>query len=271
MNPSTPDDTANWLGLRDRVFVVTGAASGIGRAIATAAAAAGASMVLLDRNLAGAEEVAAALRGNGARAVALACDTSSPESVASAAEETRRRAGPAEILVNNAGVLRSGKLESLTLADWNETLTVNLTGYFLCAQAFGRQMLEARRGRMVHIASIAGNEPQLRSGAYSASKAGVLMLSRQIAAEWGPSGICSNAVSPGLIRTPMSEAFYTAPGIAERRAAIVPSRRVGTPEDIAEAVLYLASDRAGYVNGAEIAVDGAFNSILMDQVPRPGF
>jgi glucose 1-dehydrogenase len=132
-------------------------------------------------------------------------------------------------------------------------------------------MLAARRGSMVHIASIAGNEPQLRSGAYSASKAGVLILSRQIAAEWGPSGIRSNAVSPGLIRTPMSEAFYSAPGIAERRAAVVPSRRVGAPEDIAEAVLYLASDRAAYVNGAEIAVDGAFNSVLMDQVPRPGF
>jgi len=271
MNSSTPDDTADRLGLRDRVFVVTGAASGIGRAIAAGGAAAGASLVLLDRNLAGAESLAAELRAKGSRAFALACDTANPESVSAAAEESRRRAGPCGVLVNNAGILRSGKLESLAPADWNETLAVNLTGYFLCAQAFGRQMLEARRGSMIHVASIAGNEPQLRSGAYSASKAGVLILSRQIAAEWGPSGIRSNAVSPGLIRTPMSEAFYAAPGVAERRAAIVPSRRVGTPEDIADAVLYLASERAAYVNGAEIAVDGAFNSILMDQVPRPGF
>ena len=271
MNTLPKDDTANWLGLRDRVFVVTGAASGIGRAITALAAGAGASLVLLDRNLSGAEEAAVSLRGKGARAIALACDTANEESVATAAEAALSRVGPAGVLVNNAGILRSGKLESLSLADWNETLAINLTGYFLCAQAFGRQMLAARRGSMIHIASIAGNEPQLRSGAYSASKAGVLILSRQIAAEWGPSGIRSNAVSPGLIRTPMSEAFYAAPGIAERRAAVVPSRRVGAPEDIAEAVLYLASDRAAYVNGAEIAVDGAFNSILMDQVPRPGF
>ena len=263
--------SSDWLGLHGRTFAVTGAASGIGRAIAGAAAAAGASLMLLDRDIAGAESVAAELSAKGWSALALACDTSDPRSVSAAAEESLRRAGPAAVLVNNAGILRSGKLESLSLADWNETLAINLTGYFLCAQAFGRQMLAAHRGSMVHIASIAGNEPQLRSGAYSASKAGVLVLSRQIAAEWGPSGIRSNAVSPGLVRTPMSEAFYTAPGIAERRAAIVPSRRVGVPEDIAEAVLYLASDRAGYVNGAEIAVDGAFNSILMDQVPRPGF
>lgn len=271
MKTASESHAADWLGLDGRTFVVTGAASGIGRAIATAASAAGASMVLLDRDGAGAEAVAGVLRAAGSRAIALACDTANAESVSAAAEETLRRAGPCGVLVNNAGILRAGALENLSLADWNETLTINLTGYFLCAQAFGRQMLDAKQGSIVHIASIAGNEPQPRSGAYSASKAGVLVLSRQIAAEWGPSGIRSNAVSPGLIRTPMSEAFYAAPGIAERRAAVVPSRRVGTPEDIAEVVLYLASDRAGYVNGAEIAADGAFNTVLMGLIPRPGF
>ena len=271
MKTSSNDNAADWLGLRGRIFVVTGAASGIGRAIATAAASVGASTVLLDRDRAGAEAVAEALSAKGGRALALACDTSKPESISAAAEAARRRAGPCDVLVNNAGILRAGALESLSLADWNETLAINLTGYFLCAQAFGRQMLDAKRGSIVNIASIAGNEPQLRSGAYSASKAGVLVLSRQIAVEWGPSGIRSNAISPGLIRTPMSEAFYAAPGIVERRTAVIPSRRIGTPEDIAEAVLFLASDRAAYVNGAEIAVDGAFNAVLMGLIPRPGF
>jgi NAD(P)-dependent dehydrogenase (short-subunit alcohol dehydrogenase family) len=271
MKTASESHAADWLGLHGRTFVVTGAGSGIGRAIAAAAAAAGAATVLLDRDRAGAEAVAEALSAKGGRALALGCDTSNAESVSAAAEEARRRVGPCDVLVNNAGILRAGALESLPLADWNETLAINLTGYFLCAQAFGRQMLDAKRGSIVHIASIAGNEPQLRSGAYSASKAGVLVLSRQIAAEWGPSGIRSNAVSPGLIRTPMSEAFYAAPGVAERRAEVIPSRRVGTPEDIAEVVLYLASDRAAYVNGAEIATDGAFNAVLMGLIPRPGF
>jgi NAD(P)-dependent dehydrogenase (short-subunit alcohol dehydrogenase family) len=132
-------------------------------------------------------------------------------------------------------------------------------------------MLERGRGSLVHVASIAGQHPQAFSGAYSVGKAGVAMLSRQLALEWGPSGIRSNVVSPGLVRTPMSEAFYNAPGVAERRAAIVPSRRVGAPADIAEVVVFLASDRAAYVTGQEIAVDGGFGQVLMSMVPRPGF
>ena len=97
------------------------------------------------------------------------------------------------------------------------------------------------------------------------------MLSRQLAAEWGPSGVRSNTVSPGLIRTPLSQAFYDAPGVTEKRAAMVPSRRIGKPEDVADVVLFLASDRAAYVNGADILVDGGLSCMLMSLVPRPGF
>ncbi len=183
----------------------------------------------------------------------------------------QRSFGRCDVLVNNAGVLRPGSLATLALADWNALLAINLTGYLLCAQAFGRAMIPAARGSLVHVASIAATLPQTHSGAYSASKAGVAMLSRQLAAEWGPSGIRSNVVSPGLIRTPLSEAFYQAPGITEKRTAMVASRRIGTPQDIADVVLFLASDRAGYVNGAEIVVDGGFSGMLMDMVPRPGY
>jgi NAD(P)-dependent dehydrogenase (short-subunit alcohol dehydrogenase family) len=201
----------------------------------------------------------------------IECDTSDPASVAAAAAEVQRAFGGCDVLVNNAGLLRSGPLESLSLEDWNHLLSVNLTGYFLCAQSFGKQMLAARRGSIVHVASVAAHHPQPRSGAYSASKAGVAILSQQLAVEWGPSGIRSNVVSPGLIRTPLSEAFYQSPGVSERRAQMVPSRRIGAPEDIADVVLYLASDRAAYVNGADVAVDGGFAAVLMDTVPRPGF
>ena len=116
-----------------------------------------------------------------------------------------------------------------------------------------------------------GQQREGFSGAYSVSKAGVLMLSRQLAVEWGPRGVRSNVMSPGLVRTPMSESFYRAPGVAERRSAAIPVGRIGTPEDMAEVVLFLASDRAGFVNGQEIIVDSGFEHMLMSLVPRPGF
>ena len=263
-------NSADWLGLKERMCVVTGAGSGIGRAVAVAMASAGASLVLLDKDSAKCEATAEVLRPTGVGALAVTCDIADPASVA-AAESASRAMGPCDILVNNAGMLLPGSLATVSLEDWNLLLSVNLTGYLLCAQAFGRAMIERGRGAIVHTASIAGSNAQAFSGAYSVSKAGVLMLSRQPAVEWGPHGVRSNVLSPGLVRTPMSESFYQAPGVAERRAAAIPLGRVGTPEDMAQVVVFLASDRAGFVNGQEIIVDGGFEHMLMSLVPRPGF
>ncbi len=263
--------TQDWLGLAGQVAIVTGAGGGIGSAIAAELAAAGAVVGLLDRDGAAAEAVASRLRDLGASAVATACDITDEASVRMAMETTRAALGDAAILVNNAGILRPGALADIPIAQWNALLAVNLTGCLTCAQAVRPQMLARGGGSLVHIASIAATNPQPRSGAYSPSKAGVAMLSRQLALEWGPDGIRSNIVSPGFIRTPMSEAFYLAPGILERREAMVPRGRVGTPQDIADAVTFLASARASYVNGAELLVDGGLDQVMMELTPRPGF
>jgi NAD(P)-dependent dehydrogenase (short-subunit alcohol dehydrogenase family) len=260
---------SDWLGLQGRIAVVTGAGGGVGRAVAAGLAEAGAHVALLDRDLQGCEDAATNVRNAGGRAVSVSCDVSQSDSVEEAARRVQAELGPADILVNNAGVLRPGTLDGLSLADWNAMLGINLTGYLLCAQAFGRGMLEQGRGSIVHVASIAGSHPQGASGAYSASKAAVVMLSRQLATEWGPRGVRSNVVSPGLIRTPMSEPFYATPGVLERRTAVVPARRIGRPEDIADAVLFLVSDRASYITGDEITVDGGFTRMVMNLIPRP--
>jgi glucose 1-dehydrogenase len=265
--PSGPD----WLGLRGRVAVVTGAGSGIGAAIARGLAEAGAHVALVDRDGAAAETVAAQLKVGGATAVAMPCDVTDETSVLAASEQVSARLGPCAVLVNNAGILRAGALETLPIAAWNEVLAVNLTAYLICARAFGRSMLAAGHGSIIHIASISALHPQTRSGAYSASKAGILLLSKQLAAEWGPRGVRSNAICPGMIRTPLSAKFYEEPGFEAKRSAVTASRRIGEPVDIANPVVFLASDRADYVNGAELVVDGGLDCMLMDMVPRPGF
>ena len=268
---ATPSAPADWLGLAGRVVVVTGAASGIGRAVAQALAGHGVRLGLLDRDAGALASVATELRGRGASCIGLPCDIADEAAVLAAAAELRATLGPVQGLVNNAGLLRAGGLAEVSLADWNSVLAVNLTGGLLCARAFGADMLAAGRGSIVHIASVSGLHPQTHSGAYSASKAGVLLMSRQLAAEWGPQGVRSNAICPGMIRTALSARFYEVPGFEARRAAVTASRRVGEPVDIAEPVLFLLSDRSAYVNGAELVIDGGLGCMLMDMVPRPGF
>jgi NAD(P)-dependent dehydrogenase (short-subunit alcohol dehydrogenase family) len=264
-------ESSDWLGLSGRVCVVTGGGGGIGRATAVGFAKAGARVAAIDRDDRGLEATLAELRKLGEGHLAVGCDTTNIESVNAASGTIEKSLGPCGVLVNTAAILRPGALDTLSLDEWNTVLAVNLTGYFLCAQVFGRQMRTLGRGSLVHIASIAGSNAQGQSGAYSVSKAGVIMLSRQLANEWGPHGIRSNVVSPGMVITPMSQAFYDTPGVTERRSAVVPMRRVGMPQDMADAILFLASDRAGYVNGDEIMVDGGYANMLMNLVPRPGF
>ena len=260
----------DWLGLAGTVAVVTGAGGDLGRVIAAGLANAGSRVALLDRALEAAEMTRASMPAC-ADAVSIACDVADPASVAAAARMVEGRRGPCEVLVNNAALLRLGPLDTLPLEQWNEQIGVSLTGYFLCAQTFARQMRTRGNGSIVHVASISASHPQGLSGAYSVTKAGVVMLSRQLATEWGSAGIRSNVVSPGMVLTSMSEPFYDTPGVRARREAVVPLGRIGAPEDIRDAVLFLASAGSSYVSGEEIGVDGGYARMLMNLIPRPGF
>lgn len=260
----------HWLGLQGKVCAVTGAASGIGAEVARQLAQAGAKVALLDRNAAGCADIASELTAQGAQVLVVPCDIADEPQTLAAAKAVEQQWGQCNALINNAGMLRPGSLEEVSMEDWNAVLSVNLTGYLLCARAF-KSMLVKTKGAVVNVASISGLFPQSHSGAYSAGKAGVLLLSRQLAAEWGPQGVRSNAICPGMIRTALSAKFYEEPGFEAKRAAVTASRRIGEPVDIANVALFLASDRSGYVNGAEISVDGGMSSMLMDMVPRPGY
>lgn len=265
----SPDVTA--YGLAGKVVVLTGAGGGIGRAIATAFYHAGARLALLDRDLALCATLADDLRGAGADVITLDCDVSDPDSVGAAADTVLQRLGPADVLVNNAAMLEAGSLIDLPLTAWNKLLSVNLTGYFLCAQAFAGQMMANGGGAMVHTGSVAGAYPQAFSGAYSVAKAGVAMLSQLLAVELGTFGIRSNIVSPAMVLTPMSAGFYSDPNMRSKREAMVPSGRIGMPADIADAILWLACPRSSYVNGVDLPVDGALPANLLRFIPRPGY
>lgn len=266
-----PQNSADWLGLNGQVFAVTGAASGIGAAIAAELIAAGARVALLDRNVQGCEALRDEYAGRAAGLSVHACDISDEQNVQQVAAEVLAAHGQIDGLVNCAGMLRPGSIREVSLEDWERVLRTNLTGYMLCSRAFAEPMLERGRGALVHVASVAAHHPQTYSGAYSAGKAGILLLSRQIAVEYGGFGIRSNAVCPGMIRTALSEPFYQQPGIKEQREAMTASRRIGAPVDIANAVLFLLSERSSYVNGGEVVVDGGMEGMLMDLIPRPGY
>lgn len=259
----------DWLDFTGKTCVVTGSGGGIGEAIARSFASAGAKVALLDLKSDEVKTIAAEINAGGGEAVGVPVDVSDPQSVSAAVSQVEAAIGSADILVNNAGFIRYGKLEEIAPKDWSAMMDVNLRGYLLCAQGFGKAMLERGRGVMVHIASVAAKEPHPYCSAYSPSKAAVLALNEQMTLEWAPRGIRTNCVSPGLTRTPLSEQFYARPDVGEARREAVPLRTIGTPQDIADAVMFLASDRARYVCGTNLIVDGGLVQTSMLRVPRP--
>lgn len=241
---------------------ITGAAHGIGEAIARMAAAEGYRVGIFDLDGEGATETAASLPD----AIALQGSVSEESDIERALEEFGE---VPDAFVNNAGIVRFGPLIEMNEADWRAVVDVNLTGTFLGARAAARRMMDAGGGAIVNIASINGIAPGPNSGAYAAAKAGVAMLTQQMSIEWGPSGIRVNSVAPGLIDGGMSAPIFADPVFREMRTAKIPARRLGLCEDVAQAVMFLVSPASSYITGSQIVVDGGVVNSIIANLPRP--
>ena len=245
----------------DRSLLVTGGAAGIGAEIARLAGAAGYRVGVLDVDGAGAQSVAGEIDG----AVALAASVSDEDQIEAALDGF----GTPEVLVNNAGIVRFGPLLEHSAADFRAVVAVNLVGTFLCGRAAARRMASAGGGRIVNMASMNGTAPGPNAGAYASTKAGIMMLTQQMALEWSRFGIRVNCVAPGLIDGGMSAPINADPVLRAERELAVPRGRLGTTTDIAKAVLWLASEDADYVTGQTLLVDGGITMSILSHLPRP--
>ena len=242
--------------LKDKVAVVTGGGRGIGRDIVLAYAREGAHVVVNDIDPATATATAAEAAKLGSKSFGIAADVSASADVAHLIDTTIRERGRIDIVVNNAMRIVPGKLENLPEAAWDATMNIGLKGAFMVSQAAARHMITQRSGCFVNIASVAGLFPYNWAGAYSVVKAGLLMLTKLQAMEWAPYGIRANAITPGYIRTPGTEAMYADPEIYEGRRKGVPMGRVGSGEDVTGVAVFLASNDSQYTTGSTVGADG---------------
>lgn len=241
------------MGLENRVALITGSASGMGKQTAQRLAENGVAVIINDLDAEKVKGTVDELKANGLRALGVVADISNANAVKDMVAQAISEFGSVDILVNNAGLERAGALRKLTESDWDITIDVNLKGAFLCAQAVHSNMVDNKRGRIINIASRAwlggpGQSP------YSSAKAGVVGLTRALALELGRNGVTSNCVAPGLIHTPMWDA------LPEKDRSFLlskqPAGRLGTADNIADAVMFLADDEASFINGQVLYVCG---------------
>lgn len=247
-------------GVQDRVAVVTGAAQGIGAAIATRLAAGGAKVAVLDLNESSTSAVVEQITAAGGTAIGIGADVSKSDQVEAAMDRVVAELGALHILVNNAGVLRDNLLFKMSEDDWDIVMNVHLKGAFLCSRAAQKHMVAAKYGRIVNMSSTSalGNRGQSN---YSTAKAGLQGLTKTLAIELGPFGVTANAIAPGFIETAMTKATAERMGstIEDMRNAVasaIPVRRGGVPEDIATTAAFFAAEESGYITGQVIYVDG---------------
>ena len=241
----TPVDLS--FSLDGKVAVITGGASGIGAAIASAYAAKGARVVILDLTV----------PSEPGDVAAFACDVTDQASVVAAVDQVMQLHGRIDVLVNSAGVVHLAPAEELSLSAWNTTLAVNLTGAFLLSQTVGRIMLEQRHGKVINLASQAASVALLAHAAYCASKFGLVGLTKVLASEWAGRGVTANTISPTVVLTDLGRKAWEGPK-GDRLKEEIPTGRFAYPEEIAAAAVFLASDAADMINGADLLVDGGY-------------
>ncbi|MFT3736660.1 MAG: 2,3-dihydro-2,3-dihydroxybenzoate dehydrogenase [Rhodocyclaceae bacterium] len=249
---------------QNKTALITGAAQGIGAAVARTLAQQGARVALIDHQADKLETFAHALRAEGQQAIAIPLDLRDAAAITAAVTHTEQQLGPIDLLINVAGILRSGNTLELSDADWEDSFTINTTAIFRMCRAVARGMVERKQGAIVTVGSNAARVPRLGMAAYAASKAATAHFMRCLALELAPQGIRCNTVSPGSTDTAMQRAFASTPeqiqgvlkGSLERYRLGIPLGRIANPEDIAEAVCFLASDRARHITMHDLCVDG---------------
>jgi 2-hydroxycyclohexanecarboxyl-CoA dehydrogenase len=241
-----------------RVAVVTGGGSGLGQAISTKLAEDGHRVAILDINAEAADKVAAEVQARGGNAVAIGVDVSDEAAVAAAFDTIRGSLGPVEILVTSAAIAGFTRFDKITVDEWNRYLAVNLTGTFLCLRSALSDMVIGKFGRIITISSAAGQKGAPSQGHYSATKGGVIALTKTVALDYAAKGITANTVPPFVIDSPMLRQQQSEGKLppAEHLIKAIPAGRLGTGEDVASLCSFLASDAAGYINGQVIGVNG---------------
>ena len=241
--------------LKGQVALVTGASRGIGRAAAKALARAGAAVAInYQRSREAAEVLAESLCEDGAEAVAVAADVTDAGQVKAMVEQVQGSLGPVTVLVNNAGITRDGLLVRLSDDDLDEVLSVNLRGAFLASRAVARGMMKAKGGSIINVSSVIGRRGNAGQSNYAAAKAGLIGMTKSLARELGPRGVRVNAVAPGYVETDMTAQLPE--NMKEEILKNTPLGRLATPEDVASAIVFLASPASSYITGAVIAIDG---------------
>lgn len=244
--------------LKGKVAVITGSGRGIGAAIAKEFAKHGAKVVLTSRHLSECKTIEKEIKKAGGEALSIACDVSKKKDVDKLMAQTVKKYKKVDILVNNAGVVVQKPFTQMTEKDWDFVLDVNLKGVFLCSSAAAKQMLKKKYGKIISVASIAGKVGFANTSAYCASKAGIVNLTRELSLELSPNNINVNAIAPGVIETAMTKDMLKSKAMKKQFMMQTPIGRVGKPEDIAHAALYLASDDASFVTGHTLVVDGGW-------------
>ena len=240
--------------LQNKVALITGGAQGIGKTISEELVQNGAHVVLGDVNLEGAQTTAEAINNNGGSASAVKIDVSNPAEVKQVFDSILKDKKPIDIMINNAGITRDGLMIRMKEADWDRVLNINLKGTFLCSQQAAKQMMKQKSGAIVNIASIVGVMGNFGQANYSASKAGVIGLTKTLAREVASRGIRVNAVAPGFIDTEMTRVLDAS--VRQCLIEQIPMAKLGLPEDVARCVAFLVSDRSSYITGQVINVNG---------------